>query len=136
MRYVRLTLVRASPQFFSQPRAYPPSPPSTPPAPTAIRTLSLHDPLPISAPAPAPVSVRTLRRSAEDTGLPSDAADIVTAAQAWHWFDLEPATAEAHRLLRPGGVLALLWNTLDAQLPWGHPYARIRHAGEDRRGRR
>src|SRR5690625_7091437 len=70
--------------------------PATAPAPGATSA-------PTTAPAPAPVSVRTLRRSAEDTGLPSDAADIVTAAQAWHWFDLEPATAEAHRLLRPGG---------------------------------
>lgn len=100
--------------------------PGTAPAPGATSA-------PTTAPAPAPVSVRTLRRSAEDTGLPSGAADIVTAAQAWHWFDLEPATAEAHRLLRPGGVLALLWNTLDVQIPWVHRYARIMHAGDVQR---
>src|SRR5699024_4701946 len=100
--------------------------PGTAPAPGATSA-------PTTAPAPAPVSVRTLRRSAEDTGLPSDAADIVTAAPAWPWFDLEPAPAEAHRLLRPGGVLALLWNTLDVQIPWVHRYARIMHAGDVQR---
>jgi len=90
-------------------------------------------PCPVAAPGPAPAEVRTMRRSAEDTGLPSGAADIVTAAQAWHWFDLESAAGEARRLLRPGGVLALLWNTLDVQIPWVHRYARIMHAGDVQR---
>src|SRR5690625_7790371 len=91
---------------------------STPPLNDALPTPAPGaTSAPTTAPAPAPVSVRTLRRSAEDTGLPSDAADIVTAAQAWHWFDLEPATAEAHRLLRPGGVPALPWNTPAVHVP-------------------
>jgi SAM-dependent methyltransferase len=47
---------------------------------------------------------------AEATGLPSSSADAVTVAQAFHWFDGPRALAEIHRLLRPGGVLALIWN--------------------------
>jgi SAM-dependent methyltransferase len=43
---------------------------------------------------------------AEDTGLPAESADIVTASQAMHWFDPELALPEIARLLRPGGVLA------------------------------
>ncbi len=43
---------------------------------------------------------------AEDTGLPADSADIVTASQAMHWFDPDRALPEFARLLRPGGVLA------------------------------
>jgi SAM-dependent methyltransferase len=33
--------------------------------------------------------------------------DLVTAAQAWHWIDRDRGTAQAERLLRPGGWLAL-----------------------------
>jgi SAM-dependent methyltransferase len=44
--------------------------------------------------------------SAEDTGLPGQSADIVTASQAMHWFDPGRALPEIARLLRPGGVLA------------------------------
>jgi len=46
---------------------------------------------------------------AEATGLPSGAFDAVTVAQAWHWFDRPRAAAEARRLLRPAGVLALFY---------------------------
>ena len=44
--------------------------------------------------------------SAEDTGMPGQSADIVTASQAMHWFDPGRALPEIARLLRPGGVLA------------------------------
>jgi SAM-dependent methyltransferase len=47
---------------------------------------------------------------AESTGLPSAAVDLVTAAQAFHWFDPEPARAEFVRILRPMGQVALIWN--------------------------
>lgn len=75
-------------------------------------------------------SLHTHLASAEDTGLPDSSADLVTVAQAWHWFDTEAAGAEIARILRPGGVLALLWNSLDVQIPWVHRYARIMHAGD------
>lgn len=73
--------------------------------------------------------------SAEDTGLASGCADLVTAAQAWHWFDPAAATAEALRLLDPEGpgMLALVWNTLDVSIPWVHRYSRIAHAGDVQR---
>ena len=44
--------------------------------------------------------------TAEETGLPGQCADIVTASQAMHWFDPARALPEIARLLRPGGVLA------------------------------
>ncbi len=43
---------------------------------------------------------------AEDSGLPSASVDIVTVAQAIHWFDLPLFYEEAKRVLKPGGVLA------------------------------
>jgi ubiquinone/menaquinone biosynthesis C-methylase UbiE len=48
--------------------------------------------------------------TAESTGLPEHSVDIVTAAQAAHWFDREKALREFQRILKPTGYLALIWN--------------------------
>jgi len=53
--------------------------------------------------------------TAEAIGLPDASADAVTVAQAFHWFDGPRALAEIHRVLRPGGVLALIWNRRDTR---------------------
>ena len=44
---------------------------------------------------------------AEATGLPEGVFDVVTAGQCWHWFDSAAAAAEARRLLRPEGRIAI-----------------------------
>jgi SAM-dependent methyltransferase len=48
--------------------------------------------------------------TAEQTTLPEASVDFVTAAQAAHWFDREPARREFKRILEPEGWLVLLWN--------------------------
>ena len=48
--------------------------------------------------------------SAEDTGLPDASADLVSMASSLHWADFDKACDEFHRILRPGGVFAALWN--------------------------
>jgi len=86
---------------------------------------------PTSAPAGTPSTHLTAHLApAEATGLPEGCADLVTVAQAWHWFDAVGASAEAVRLLAPGGVLALVWNMLDVTIPWVHRLSRIMHAGD------
>jgi SAM-dependent methyltransferase len=50
---------------------------------------------------------------AEATGLPGASVDLVTAAQAFHWFDRTAAHAEFHRILKPRGMVALVWNERD-----------------------
>jgi SAM-dependent methyltransferase len=54
--------------------------------------------------------VTVLDACAEATGLPDQSVDIITVAQAIHWFDPEPARAELRRILKAGGWLALLRN--------------------------
>ena len=45
--------------------------------------------------------------------------DLVTYAQAFHWVRHEEAAAEARRVLRDGGALALWWNDSAARdEPW------------------
>ncbi|HEX2997703.1 MAG TPA: class I SAM-dependent methyltransferase [Anaerolineales bacterium] len=55
-------------------------------------------------------SVSALDASAEDTTLPDGSVDIITVAQAIHWFDPEPARKEMLRILKRGGWLALIRN--------------------------
>ncbi len=47
---------------------------------------------------------------AEATTLPDASVDLVTVAQAFHWFDIPAFRAECRRILRPGGQVALIWN--------------------------
>jgi ubiquinone/menaquinone biosynthesis C-methylase UbiE len=54
---------------------------------------------------------------AESSGLESGSADLVAAAAAVHWFDLDRFFAEARRVLRPGGVLAIWTYHLGGALP-------------------
>ena len=43
---------------------------------------------------------------AHQTGLPDGCADIVTAAQSFHWMEPTATLAEIARILRPGGLFA------------------------------
>lgn len=57
-----------------------------------------------AAPAHANVTFRAAR--AEESGIDSESVDLVTVAQALHWFDLDSFYREARRVLKPSGVLA------------------------------
>lgn len=62
---------------------------------------------------------------AEATGLPDGCAEVVLAAQAFHWFDPEPTLREFHRILKPGGWVALLWNERDPRDAFTAAYGEI-----------
>jgi len=62
--------------------------------------------------------VRSVPGSAEEIPLPDASLDAVLAGQAMHWFDMNRALPEIARVLRPGGVLAGLWNVDDDRVGW------------------
>lgn len=62
--------------------------------------------------------VAALEGTAESLPLPDADVDVITAGQAAHWFDPEPAAAEFRRVLRPGGAVGFVWNMRDERVAW------------------
>ena len=86
----------------------------------------------------------SVRGRAEDTGLPASSVDLVTMAQALHWFEPEGTRREFARILRPTGFVAAMWNARRREgtpflrgyeallLRWGTDYAAVgRRGGEE-----
>jgi ubiquinone/menaquinone biosynthesis C-methylase UbiE len=48
--------------------------------------------------------------SAETTMLPDHSVDVITVAQALHWFDLDAFKRECQRILKPGGKVVTVYN--------------------------
>jgi SAM-dependent methyltransferase len=63
--------------------------------------------------------------SAERIPARSRSVDAVVVAQAFHWFDHPVAVPEIARVLRPGGVLAMVWNERDESIPWVRKLGRL-----------
>jgi SAM-dependent methyltransferase len=91
-----------------------------------MRRLAEAELAPPGAPAP-----RYLPGRAEATGLSDQSVDAVLAAQAFHWFDPAAALSEFHRILKPGGNVALMWNERDESDPCTADYGDVIRSAPD-----
>jgi len=55
---------------------------------------------------------------AEAIPLDDGAVELVTVAQAFHWFRFDEAVREIRRVLAPHGSVAILFNERDERVPW------------------
>ncbi len=55
---------------------------------------------------------------AERIPLPAASVDAVLVSSAWHWMDPTLAIPEIARVLRPEGMLGIIWNRRDRSVPW------------------
>ncbi|MFT8391674.1 MAG: class I SAM-dependent methyltransferase [Sporolactobacillus sp.] len=83
-----------------------------------MRQEAMH----LSAPFAA---IKFIAAPAEAIPLPDGSVDLITAAQAFHWFDAVAFRKECRRLLKPRGVVALIWNSRDSEAPLTQDCARI-----------
>lgn len=82
---------------------------------------------------------RSVAGSAESTKLPDSSVDVITAGQAFHWFDPSKTRTEWIRLLKPDGWAVLVWNDRQLQttpfladyerllVEYGTDYSEVRH---------
>jgi SAM-dependent methyltransferase len=82
---------------------------------------------------------RSIEGSAESTTLPDSSVDLITAGQAFHWFDPVKTRDEWVRILKPAGWAVLVWNERELQttpflndyeqlmLEFGTDYKEVRH---------
>jgi ubiquinone/menaquinone biosynthesis C-methylase UbiE len=80
-----------------------------------------------------PSITQILDGTGEHIPLEDNTVDIITCGQSFHWFATDQAVAEMHRILKPNGILALVWNVRDdEQLEWGKQIQTIavRHSAE------
>ncbi len=81
---------------------------------------------------------RSLKGTAEHTGLEEQSVDYIVSAQAFHWFDLNKAQQEFKRILKPAGKAVLIWNSRqnddafsqayeELLMTFGTDYQRVKH---------
>lgn len=75
---------------------------------------------------------RSVDGTAEGTTLQNDSVDLVTVAQAFHWFRPEETRREFERILQPSGHILLIWNILQTDTPFLKAYADLKAKYENK----
>jgi ubiquinone/menaquinone biosynthesis C-methylase UbiE len=62
-----------------------------------------------------PKGVIYKKGNAQETGLEDESVHGIVSAQAFHWFSNTQTLAEFRRILKPRGVISLIWNVRDIE---------------------
>ncbi|MEH7350054.1 class I SAM-dependent methyltransferase [Gottfriedia acidiceleris] len=71
----------------------------------AEKTLKIYD------------QYKSINATAENTSLKNNSVDLITVAQAFHWFDKEKFRLECKRILKENSKVSLVWNSKDLLSP-------------------
>lgn len=93
-----------------------------------VRVIAVEPNAGMRAAAAAHPGVEWRVGAGEATGLEAASVDLVLVAQAFHWFRHETSLAEFHRILRPRGRLAIMWNRRGRDDPATMAYIEAVHA--------
>jgi len=69
---------------------------------------------------------RSIKGTAEKTTLADHSIDLITVAQAFHWFRPEETKMEFDRILKPSGRVLLIWNILQSDTPFLKAYTELK----------
>eukprot|EP00605_Chrysophyceae_sp_TOSAG23-4_P000969 GSChrysophyteH1.ASY1.ANO1.1069.1 assembled CDS len=66
----------------------------------------------------APKAVHVVSGTGDCIPADDNSLDGIVIAQAFHWMDNEETLCEIHRVLKPGGSLVMIWNSMDVSKNW------------------
>jgi ubiquinone/menaquinone biosynthesis C-methylase UbiE len=69
----------------------------------------------------------SVKGTGEHTNLANNTIDLITVAQAFHWMEPVATKAEFHRILKPSGHIALIWNIRLKNTPFLKAYDQLKN---------
>lgn len=63
-------------------------------------------------------AVATKQTDSQNLSFPSEYFDALFCAQSFHWFADSASLDEIYQVLKPHGILGLIWNQRDTTVPW------------------
>lgn len=75
-------------------------------------------------------NIQCIFATAEETSLKDNSVDIITIAQAFHWFDKKLCKKEFKRILKEHGYVLTIWNSLEEDMVFEREYMNILHQYE------
>lgn len=70
-------------------------------------------------------NIKMIKAPAEETSLMEHSVDVITIAQAFHWFDKKRCKKEFRRILKENGSVVILWNDMQINSPLAMEYATL-----------
>lgn len=70
-------------------------------------------------------NIQCIEASAEKTSLKENSVDVITIAQAFHWFDKHLCKEEFLRILKEDGYVVILWNEMQTDNPLAQEYTYV-----------